>query len=101
MPVSINMLFVIIPYGGIISFIALYGRSIKIENSGMFFLLLAIGIAISRIFSGRSFDRVGPKSICILGLSLLDLGIGLGTLIVVYLIQVVSYSGAFFFCGLI
>lgn len=71
LPVSINMFFVTIPYGGIISFIALYGRSIGVENSGLFFLLIAIGIAISRILSGKSFDRVGPKKICILGLTLL------------------------------
>ena len=71
LPVSLNVFLVTIPYGGIISFIALYGRSIGIESSGLFFLLIAVGIAISRILSGRSFDRVGPKRICILGLTLL------------------------------
>lgn len=159
LPVSLNMLLVTIPYGGIFSFIALYGRSINIESSGMFFLLLAIGIAISRIFSGKSFDRVGPKKICILGLSLIiiglpilalsqnlygyhisalilgfgfgiimatfqaianhkveaekrgaanstyltffDLGIGIGMLLVGYLIQVLNYSGAFILCAVI
>lgn len=159
LPVSLNMLLVTIPYGGIISFIALYGRSINIESSGLFFLLLAVGIAISRIFSGKSFDRVGPKKICILGLSLLivglpllafsknivgyhlaalilgfgfgiimatfqaianhkvepekrgaanstyltffDLGIGIGMLLVGYLIQVMDYSGAFILCAVI
>ena len=75
LPVSLNMFLVTIPYGGIISFIALYGRSINIESSGLFFLLLAIGIAISRIFSGKSFDRIGPKKICILGLGLLIVGL--------------------------
>ena len=157
--VSLNMLLVTIPYGGIISFIALYGRSIEIESSGLFFLLLAIGIAVSRIFSGKSYDRVGPKKICILGLGLLivgfpilalsqnyfgyhlsalilgfgfgiimatfqaianhkveaekrgaanstyltffDLGIGLGMLLVGYLIQVMDYSGAFILCAVI
>ncbi len=75
LPVSINMFFISIPYGGIISFIALYGRSINIESSGMFFLLLALGIAVSRIVSGKSFDRVGPKKICILGIGLLIVGL--------------------------
>ena len=157
LPVSLNMFFVTIPYGGIISFIALYGRSINIESSGMFFLLLAFGVAISRIISGKSFDRVGPKRICIAGLGLLivglpilalsqnvfgyhfaalvlglgfgilmatfqaianhnvppekrgaanstyltffDLGIGVGMLLVGYLIQVLDYSGAFILCA--
>lgn len=159
LPVSLNVFLVTIPYGGIISFIALYGRSIGIESSGLFFLLIAVGIAISRILSGKSFDRVGPKKICILGLSLLivgltnlalnktswgyhssalivgfgfgiimatfqaianhnveadkrgaanstyltlfDSGIGVGMLLVGYLIQVVGYSGAYILCGVI
>ena len=75
LPVSLNMFFITIPYGGIISFIALYGRSINIESSGVFFLLLALGIAVSRIVSGKSFDRVGPKKISLLGLSLLIIGL--------------------------
>lgn len=75
LPVSLNMFFITIPYGGIISFIALYGRSIDIESSGVFFLLLALGIAVSRIVSGKSFDRVGPKKISLLGLSLLIIGL--------------------------
>ncbi len=75
LPVSLNVFLVSIPYGGIISFIALYGRSIGIESSGLFFLLIAIGITISRILSGKSFDRFGPKRICILGLVLLIAGL--------------------------
>ena len=77
LPVSMNVFFVTIPYGGIISFIALYGRSIGIESSGLFFLLLAVGIAVSRIFSGKSFDRAGPKMISILGIGLLIVGLPL------------------------
>lgn len=75
LPVSLNVFLVTIPYGGIISFIALYGRTIGIENSGLFFLLIALGIAISRILSGKSFDKAGPKRICVLGLSLLITGL--------------------------
>lgn len=159
LPVSLNIFFITIPYGGILSFIALYGRSIDIESSGMFFLLLALGIAVSRIVSGKSFDRVGPKKISLLGLALLvvglfilalnknvigyhtaalilgfgfgilmatfqaianhnvaaekrgaanstyltffDLGIGVGMLLVGYLIQILDYSGAFILCAAI
>ena len=75
LPVSLNVFLVTIPYGGIISFIALYGRSIGIDSTGLFFLLIALGIAISRILSGKSFDKAGPKKICILGLGLLIAGL--------------------------
>lgn len=159
LPVSLNVLLVTIPYGGIISFIALYGRSIGIDSSGLFFLLLAVGITISRVFSGKSFDKIGPKKISILGIVLLivglpilafnqsfvgyhlaalilgfgfgvimatfqaianhkveadkrgaanstyltffDLGIGMGMLLIGYLIQVMDYSGAFLLCAAI
>ena len=95
LPVSINVFFVTIPYGGIISFIALYGRSINIESSGMFFLLLAGGIAVSRIFSGKSFDRVGPKTVCIIGLLLLITGLP----ILAFIQNVVGYHAAALIIG--
>lgn len=159
LPVSLNVLLITIPYGGIISFIALFGRSIGIDSSGLFFLLFAVGVAVSRIISGKSFDKVGPKNISLIGLSLLiigllilaslqsfiwfhiagtilgfgfgilmatfqaianhnvapekrgaanstyltffDFGIGIGMLLVGYLIQILNYKGAFIVCAAI
>lgn len=73
-PLSLNMLIVTITYGGILSFAALYAKEIGVMNSGPFFLLLAVGIGMSRFFSGKIFDRVGPFRIVIIGLILLILG---------------------------
>ncbi len=68
---SINLLIIMTTYGGLLSFIALFGREIGIENTSMFFLIFAIGIATSRITAGKTFDRKGPKGILTLCLSLL------------------------------
>jgi predicted MFS family arabinose efflux permease len=71
---SINILIIMITYGGLISFIALYGREIGIHNTSLFFLIFAIGIASSRFISGREFDKNGPRRILTLCLILLILG---------------------------
>lgn len=71
---SLNVLIVTTTYGGILSFSSIYGKEIGVENSGLFFLLLAGGIGISRFFSGTIFDRVGPFRIVIIGMILLILG---------------------------
>jgi predicted MFS family arabinose efflux permease len=73
-PVSINMMIVQFTYGGVISFIALYGKEIGVESSGLFFLILSIGIGLSRVNSGRIFDVSGPNRIILLGMVLLVLG---------------------------
>lgn len=73
-PLSLNVLVLTITYGGILSFSALYGKEIGVENSGPFFLLLSIGIGVSRFFSGTIFDKVGPYRIVIIGGLLLIVG---------------------------
>lgn len=76
-PVAFNVMLAQIPYGGIISFIALYGRGIGVANSGTFFLLLATSLAVSRVLSGRIFDRFGPRNLTLAGLLLLATGLAL------------------------
>lgn len=71
---SINLLIIMSTYGGLLSFIALYGREIGIQNTAMFFLVFSIGIASSRLIAGKSFDREGPAKILTVCLSLLIVG---------------------------
>jgi MFS family permease len=71
---SFNVLIVMTTYGGLLSFIALYGREIGIQNSAFFFLIFALGIATSRFFAGKSFDKKGPRNILTICLGLLMLG---------------------------
>ncbi|MFZ4401712.1 MAG: MFS transporter [Bacteroidales bacterium] len=85
-PVSLIILLICFSYGGVIVFISLYAKEIKIDNSGIFFFIYAIGLGISRLFSGKIFDRSGPAKICFIGLTSLVLGL-------LILILFKNYSG--------
>ena len=71
---SLNVMIIMITYGGLLSFIALYGREIGIRNTSLFFLIFACGIASSRLAAGKEFDKNGPRKIMTLCLILLIIG---------------------------
>jgi MFS family permease len=71
---SLNLLITSIAYGGLLSFIALYGKEIGIRNPSGFFLIYALGIITSRFTAGKAVDRSGPRKIIIICLSLLIVG---------------------------
>ncbi len=71
---SVNVFITMIAYGGLVSFIALYGREIGIQNSSLYFLIFSVGIASSRLIAGKVFDRSGPRKIITLCLILLIIG---------------------------
>ncbi|BBI36380.1 MFS transporter [Cohnella abietis] len=65
-------------FGGIISFITLFGKETGVQNIGFFFLVVAISEFLIRFVSGRIFDKRGrfwvlfPSAIlCIIGCVLL------------------------------
>ena len=70
----LNLFLIMITYGGLLSFIALYGKEIGIHNASGFFLVYAIGIISARFSSGKVFDRNGPKKILLPCLLLLIIG---------------------------
>ncbi|SFS64251.1 Predicted arabinose efflux permease, MFS family [Paenibacillus sp. BC26] len=63
-PAMLNV-FLAITYSGLLSFLALFGDDVHIEQVGLFFLFNAITIIIVRPFSGRIFDRFGHTSVLI------------------------------------
>ncbi len=71
---SLNVFITMIAYGGLISFIALYGREIGIQNSSLYFLIFSIGIAAARLTAGKVFDKNGPRRILTLCMGLLIIG---------------------------
>ena len=71
---SINLLIIGLSYGGLLSFIALYGKEIGIQNPSGFFLVFALGIITSRFSAGKAVDRNGPRLVIFICLSLLIIG---------------------------
>jgi MFS family permease len=71
---SFNIILTQITYGGLLSFVALYGKEIGIDNPGIFFIIYALGIFLGRTFSGRIFDKEGPLKVVTGGLLLLIIG---------------------------
>lgn len=63
-PALLNML-ISITYGGLLSFLALFGKEVHLANVGLFFLFNVITILIIRPISGRVFDKKGHAAVLI------------------------------------
>ncbi|MBU8715304.1 MFS transporter [Brevibacillus parabrevis] len=79
LPVSLNFC-LSITYGGILSFLALYGKETHFANVGWFFLANAFAMVLIRPFSGKLYDRKGhvavlPPGAIFVGISLLILSV--------------------------
>ncbi len=58
LPIGANFMLLGIPYGMITTYIAMYGRIIGVVGSaGNFFIMMALGLVISRLFSGKHVDK--------------------------------------------
>jgi len=71
---SMNVFITMIAYGGLLSFIALYGQELGIQDSSLYFLIFSVGIAAARLTSGKEFDKNGPRRIITLCIILLIIG---------------------------
>ncbi|EFU40207.1 major facilitator superfamily MFS_1 [Paenibacillus vortex V453] len=64
-----------ITYGGLLSFMALYGAEAHLRNPQYFFLFNAIAIILVRPFSGRIYDRYGHKALVVPAAALMVSGL--------------------------
>lgn len=68
---GISLLLLSIPYGMTTTYVAMYADEIGITvNSGLYFTFMAIGLAVSRLFSGRQVDRGRVTYVITLGMYL-------------------------------
>lgn len=57
-PAGISLLLLSIPYGCTTSYVAMYVKQIGLDvSSAFFFILMALGMGISRLFAGKWVDR--------------------------------------------
>ena len=70
-PAGISLLLLSIPYGMTTNYVAMYAKEIGITlNSGLFFTFMAVGMAVSRMFSGKQVDKGRITQVITLGLYL-------------------------------
>lgn len=68
---GIALLMLSIPYGMTTTYVAMYAKEIGIEvNSGLYFTFMAIGLAVSRMFSGKQVDKGRVTLVITLGMYL-------------------------------
>jgi predicted MFS family arabinose efflux permease len=96
LPVSVNLIFCAIAYGTLISYGVLYGEEIGIHNPGVMFLFMALGLGLSRIFSGRLVDRGNVHIVSIVATAILAVSFAVFALIH----NVYAYSIASFMIGM-
>lgn len=76
LPVTLNTLMSSC-YGGILSFLALYGREIGLANIGLFFLFNALTVLAVRPVSGRLYDTRGRGIVLVPAAAVLVASLGL------------------------
>ncbi len=63
------------PYAAIISFIIIYSDSLGIKQGALFFIFMAIGVAVVRLLVGKIMDKRGPSGIVFIGLVVTVIGL--------------------------
>lgn len=73
-PAGFSLLLLSIPYGMTTNYVAMYARQIGITaETGFFFTLMAVGMAISRLFSGKLVDKGMITEVITAGLHLVSI----------------------------
>ncbi len=71
LPAGFSLLLLSIPYGMTTNYVAMYAQQIGVAvETGFFFTFMAVGMAISRLFSGRLVDKGKITQIILAGLYL-------------------------------
>lgn len=74
LPIALNVLLLEVTYGALYTFGVMYGKELKIEKASLLFLSIAIGIASSRIFSGKLIDKGWINQVNLLGIASITAG---------------------------
>ncbi len=95
-PLGINMAIISFTYGILLAFGAMFGKELKVDNTGWFFTLLAVGMIISRTFSGQMIDRGKLKAVTVLS----SIALFIGFMLLAFANSSFIYFGSALFIGL-
>ncbi len=87
-PQFINFIFVGFAYGPVTNYISLYAKELGIGGSGWFYALIAAGLIMNRVLTGRLIDRGWLTRL---------IGIGMTLIVVAYTILAFCNSAIVFF----
>ncbi|MCQ2091527.1 MAG: MFS transporter [Fibrobacter sp.] len=87
-PQFINFIFVGFAYGPVTNYISLYAKELGIGGSGWFYALIAAGLILNRVLTGRLIDRGWLTRL---------IGIGMTLIVVAYTILAFCNSAIVFF----
>lgn len=63
LPASFAAFIYCVPYSAVVNYTGMFARTIPGASAGLFFLFLALGTGMTRIFSGKLFDTRGPETL--------------------------------------
>lgn len=95
---ALVMLFMTLPYGGLVTFLPIYATKLGIENIGPFFTVYALGLLVTRPVAGKYYDRKGPKLIVLVGMISMFLGtfvLGQSSTLPIFLVCGILYGIGF------
>lgn len=95
-PIGINLLGIGICYGALFGFAAKFGKSLALQDTGMFFMFMAVGMTLSRIFTGKLIDKGYIHQLMIYSLILLTLSL----LVFGFATNAYLFFGSAFFIGI-
>ena len=98
LPAALVMLFACMPYGAAATFVAIYGDSEGIENTGIYFTVMAVFTILCRLFFARISDTKGADGIVFI--SLLTFAVSLAVLYFTENIFIYCLAAAFMGFGL-
>lgn len=74
-PIALNIILITSTYGSMLVFTGLYFRSLNMNGAGLFFFIFASSIILTRLLTGRIFDKRGPGIILKAGFTVLIAGL--------------------------
>jgi len=99
-PLAVSLFFAAVSYGGITTFLPLFGASIKV-NPGTFFLVYAVALTLVRPIAGKLSDRFGEAYVIVpalaitaLSLVVLSLANGLAGVIAAAILYGIGFGSA-------